>query len=436
MALSLGQKAGWGLADLGIVVFVMVKGLLVFEFMASYLGVPAAAAGLITTSILVFDIITDPLIGYFSDRTQTKWGRRAPWIAIGVIVMTIGMVGMFAAPAAEGANWTPAVVWLGGFFVLATIGFTMAAIPYAATAGEMSDDPNERSVMLAWRMGFASLGILIGGGVVPMLAGGTHAGHLTAMFMISPLVIGSVWLSLFATRNAPRNDTPTTVHPKQMLKLVLGNKPFVVLVLFYGIMTLAIAQITTGMPLAAKYLIEGGNLVLLFAPFVVGAMISQVLWAWLSIRAGKVRAMTIGVCLYILMLMALYVVLPTQTLALAMGLMLLVGAANGAYQAIPWAIYPDLMDVTRAESGEAIEGGFSAVWLFGQKVANALAPGIFGMIIGAYGWKETTQGVVEQTPEALSALHWALTLMPAGIFVVALIVFVGIYRPMAARVLG
>ena len=46
---------------------------------------------------------------------------------------------------------------------------------------------------------------------------------------------------------------------------------------------------------------------------------------------------------------------------------------NGAYQQISWAIYPDLMDITRSESGNAIEGAFSAVWLFGQKVANAIA---------------------------------------------------------------
>ena len=57
MALSMGQRAGWGLADLGIVVFVMVKQLLVLDFLTNYLGVPVGIAGLVTTGILVFDII-------------------------------------------------------------------------------------------------------------------------------------------------------------------------------------------------------------------------------------------------------------------------------------------------------------------------------------------------------------------------------------------
>ena len=116
--------------------------------------------------------------------------------------------------------------------------------------------------------------------------------------------------------------------------------------------------------------------------------------------------------------------------------MLAVGIANGAYQAVPWAMYPDLMDVTRQETGEAIEGAFSAVWLFGQKVANALAPAVLGGIIAARGWRETTEGVTEQTPQALLALEGAMTIVPIVIFVVAFFGFVLIYRPMASRFLG
>ena len=448
MALSTGQKIGWGLADLGIVVFVMIKQLLVLDFLTNYLGVPVHIAGLVTTGILVFDIITDPIVGLMSDRTHTRFGRRAPWIATGAIVLVAGMIGMFAAPEAVDDSWAGPVTWLCGFFVLATVGFTMAAIPYAATAGEMTDDPAERSRMLAWRMVFASLGILTGGGLVPALAGGTREGHLSAVIIIAPLVLLSIWASLFFTRNAPRVEKPSSVSPTRMLACVFGNKPFIVLVVLYGIMTMSIAQITAGMPFAAKYLISSGDgseagmagglpiLTLLFAPFVVGAMISQPLWATLSIRVSKLTAILTGILLYCVVLGGIWMVLPTSNLALMVVLMLAVGIANGAYQAVPWAMYPDLMDVTREETGEAIEGAFSAVWLFGQKVANALAPAVLGGIIAAQGWQETTAGVTEQTPPALAALEGAMTIVPIVIFVVAFLGFVLIYRPMASRFLG
>ena len=92
MGLSVGQKAGWGLADMGIVVFVIVKQLLIVSYLTTYLGIPVAIAGFVTTIVLIFDMITDPLIGYLSDRTQSRFGRRAPWMFCGAVVMAVGMV--------------------------------------------------------------------------------------------------------------------------------------------------------------------------------------------------------------------------------------------------------------------------------------------------------------------------------------------------------
>ena len=63
MALTLVQKVGWGLADMGVVVFVVVKQLLILTFLTSFLGVPVAIAGLVTTAVLVFDMITGPACG-------------------------------------------------------------------------------------------------------------------------------------------------------------------------------------------------------------------------------------------------------------------------------------------------------------------------------------------------------------------------------------
>jgi GPH family glycoside/pentoside/hexuronide:cation symporter len=180
--LSLGQKAGWGLADMGIVVFVIVKQLLVLSFLTNHLGVPVAIAGMVTTGVLLFDMMTDPLIGYLSDRTNTRWGRRAPWMFVGALVLVAGTVGLFGVP--ETLDLTSTILWVSGFFILATIGFTMVAIPYGATAGEMTQNPQERSAMMSFRMAFASLGILLGGAVIPQLAGETREGPLSAAIIV------------------------------------------------------------------------------------------------------------------------------------------------------------------------------------------------------------------------------------------------------------
>ncbi|MDP6189747.1 MAG: MFS transporter, partial [Gammaproteobacteria bacterium] len=320
MNLSVTQKAGWGLADMGIVVFVIVKQLLVLAYLTSYLGVPIDIAGLVTTGVLVFDIITDPLIGYYSDKTQSRWGRRVPWMFIGALVMAGATVGLFSVPS--GANTSTAIIWVTGFFGLATIGFTMVAIPYGATAGEMTQDPRERSVMTGWRMGFASIGILVGGALIPKLA--SDMGHAMAAVYVFPLIVGAIWLSLFITRKAPRIQQPSRIGFAAIVKLVLSNRAFAILTVSYGIMTFAVALITAGLPFAALYLImDNGSsmlsgaagaltiLSLMFAAFVVGSILSQAVWVMISAKLGKLGALVLGLSLYILLLLALYQVMPS-----------------------------------------------------------------------------------------------------------------------------
>ena len=385
MALSLGQKAGWGLADMGIVVFVVVKQLLILTYLTAFLGVPVGIAGFVTTAVLIFDMVTDPLIGYLSDRTQSRYGRRAPWMFIGVLVMSAGMVGLFSVPV--GVAMSASLTWVIALFGLATIGFTMVAIPYGAQSGEITQDPKERSAMTGWRMAFASIGILIGGAVIPGLA--ASMGYAMAALLVTPLMVGAVWLSLWSTRKAPRNEKAAQVNLAGMFGLVFANKAFMVLVVLYGVMTLAIAMITAGLPFAALYLIiDSGDtmlsgaaaalttLSLMFAAFVIGSILSQAVWVLLSNRLGKVGALVIGLLLYVVLLYALNTSLPSVNVTAIAGMFVLAGMTNGAYQQIPWAMYPDLMDVTRRTSGVAIEGAFSAVWLFGQKLANAAAPAV------------------------------------------------------------
>ena len=158
-----------------------------------------------------------------------------------------------------------------------------------------------------------------------------------------------------------------------------------------------IATITAGLPFAAIYLIFDGEasflstisknlgiLSFLFSAFVIGAMCSQVFWVFLSNILGKSGALISGLGAYIILLFILFYALPSTNITTMVILFLLAVVTNGAYQQIPWAMYPDLMDQTRVEFGEAIEGAFSAVWLFGQKVANTIALGFLAIILEIY----------------------------------------------------
>ena len=437
--LTYGQKIGWGLADMGIVVFVIVKQLLILSFLTNYLGINVAIAGALTTSILIFDILTDPIIGYLSDRTESRWGRRAPWMAIGALLLAFGQIGIFGVPIF--ASQISILIWVAVFFALSTLGFTMVAIPYGASAGEMTYEPKERSSLMGFRMAFASMGILIGGAIIPQLAGDTKDGHFFASAVIAPVISSAIWASIWATRKAPKETAPSHASLRSMALLVYQNKPFMRLVLLYGLMTMAIATITAGLPFAAIYLIFDGEasflstisknlgiLSFLFAAFVIGAMCSQVFWVFLSNILGKSAALISGLGAYIILLFILFYALPSTNITTMVILFLLAVVTNGAYQQIPWAMYPDLMDQTRVEFGEAIEGAFSAVWLFGQKVANAIAPGFLAIILGIYGFQSSTIGKIEQPDQALTALKVMVTLVPAAFLFFAILGLISAHR--------
>lgn len=441
MALSLGQKAGWGLADMGVNVFVVVKQLLVFTFLTAFLGVPAGVAGWVTFAVLAFDVVTDPLVGFLSDRTNSRWGRRAPWIFCGAVILAIGIVGMFAVP--EGMIWQSNMVWVVAFFGIATIGFTCVAIPYGAMAGEMTQDPIERSQMMAFRMTFASLGLLMAGALVPAMAGDTRAGYFSAVSMVAPVVVVTIWAMLWFTRRAPKLRNPAAGNFRAVLGLVMANRAFMRLVVLYGVLTLGVALIAAGLQLASLYLIADdqtgpfsplgsalGIFSTLFAMFIVGSVISQFIWVWVSARLGKTNALIVGMVLYMAVLAAIWMALPAVGLSTMAVLFLCAGFMNGAYQQIPWAMYPDLMDITRAQTGEAIEGAFSAVWLFGQKVANALAPLILGLVLQSAGWQASTGGIVAQSDGALAALKLSVTLIPAAILGLAIVGLIAFYKPL------
>lgn len=448
--LSLKIKAGWGFADTGINVFFITKQLLVFAFMVQYLAVPVGLAGLVTSGILLFDIITDPLIGWMSDRTVSRFGRRLPYMFFGVILMALSVVLLFAVPGEfVGAR---AAKWVAGFFALGTVGFTLVVIPYSAMPVEMTQDPKQRSSLMAFRMASASLGLLLAGGVFPIFVGlavangwalDARGGHFIAALFMVPLMIGPVWVACFATRKAPRQEAGESQSLVQQFRTVFANRPFMLLVVVYAFMTLGITVITAGIPFAAFYLMsDGGGSALsniasslgtqsfAFACFVLGSMVSQPVWLWVSNRLGKARALLIGVLGYVVVLLVLFGLLPTSELPGVMLVIVAMGFMNGAYQQIPWAMMPDLIDRPGQGKSSHVEGSFTAIWLFGQKVGSALGPAILGLLLASVGWLETSNGFIDQSPEALAVLRLVMTLLPA----ILLLGAIGVYFVLKEKV--
>ena len=452
--LPLLKKAAYGLADMGINVFVIFKGLLVFAFLVQFSGVDPALAGWVTSAVLVIDVITDPLMGWISDRTGGRFGRRHPYIITGAVLMAVLMVVTFSVPS--GLSEVASAIWVFVFFALGSVAFTMVVIPYGSLSVELTESPQERATMTGWRMGAAGVGILLTGGAFPILIdkGGLGLSHSTAMMVYAPIVIATIWIAAFSTYGLRNTEvTPTATFGRQ-IQAALRNRRFVVLTLIYGIQTFGIAFITIGIPFAAAELIIStgatgilatvwvlGSFSTAFALFILGSMASQIVWVTLSKALGKQATLMAGIIYYGLVLIGFYFVLPTSdgiaagvtNLGLITLFVFLIGAANGCYQQLPWSMMPDLVDWSVEREDFNVAGSFSGLWLLGQKIGNAIAPLVFGQLLAMYGWISTTNGgSVTQLPEAVDALRWSLTLIPAGLMFISVPLYI-LFDGMAKR---
>ena len=116
----------------------------------------------------VFDGITDPVIGFISDRVKTRWGRRKPFVLIGLPIYILGIWLLWIPPIEFGE-----VTWFGISFnigypylllvlMIMYIGATIKDVPYSAWGAELATDYNERTLVMSWKEAFTVAGSLIG----------------------------------------------------------------------------------------------------------------------------------------------------------------------------------------------------------------------------------------------------------------------------------
>ena len=127
-------------------------------YMTNYLGIAAGVAGSLIGLSKFFDMISDPVMGQISDRTETKWGRRRPYLMVGAIACPLALLLLFHVPAFENNTTTVAVI----FFVLLlyAAAFTSFNVPYFAMPAEMTSNYLERTVIMSQRIFFSTMSVV------------------------------------------------------------------------------------------------------------------------------------------------------------------------------------------------------------------------------------------------------------------------------------
>ena len=174
-----------------------------FFYLTAVCGMPGTAAGSALALALAVDAITDPLIGYLSDRTRSRWGRRLPWMAAGLLPLAAAVALAFSVP--EGLAGPALFAWVLAAMMMARVSFSAFILPYFAVGAEISTDYHERSLILTWRNAFNILGyfVVIGLGFGVFLRGENglldRAAYVPFAWLCAALMIGTGLTALFGT---------------------------------------------------------------------------------------------------------------------------------------------------------------------------------------------------------------------------------------------
>ncbi len=149
-------KFNYGVGAASVQMQEFVFNAILFFFYVNIVGLSASLAGLATFVSLMFDAVSDPLVGSVSDRWESKLGRRHPFMFASAIPLSIGFYFLFIPPATS--SQTVMFIWLLLFSILVKLGITLFSVPHLAFGSELSKDFIERSKVMAYNTFFVGVG--------------------------------------------------------------------------------------------------------------------------------------------------------------------------------------------------------------------------------------------------------------------------------------
>ena len=404
--LSWATVAGFGqlaipLACAGLPIAVFVS-----KFYTEDLKISIETVGAILLIARLADFIVDPLIGFASDHTTWKMGRRRSWVLLGAPVFALGVYMLFMPP--PGATETHLLIWIAVFY----LGWTMITIPYGAWGAELSGDYSERSRITGIREIFTLVGLAIAGSI-PILVGTGSAGYWQAMSVLGWTIIALTPIGvavMFASTPEPPLESNEHVSVWKGAKAALTNIPF--LRLFAATFFVRIAARAAEV-LFLFYMVDAVGLTKAQGNhfpmvLIVAAIAFAPLWIWLGGRITKHRAL----CIAMLCAVTVLGIIPVfqsggywPNIILFAG----IGAAFSAPYTLGQSIAADVVDLDSLRTHEPRAGLVISFFGLAIKAGDALGAGTALMLVGYLGFDSTAS---VKTPGSIAALTSVFSLMP------------------------
>jgi GPH family glycoside/pentoside/hexuronide:cation symporter len=428
--LPVGRKIGYGVSELGTSAAEVIIRLYLLIFFTDVVGLSPRLAGFGVALGVVWDAVTDPLMGSISDATRSRWGRRRPYIAAGGIMLALSLTLLFSPPVLS--TQFSKFIFLVLCYMLVNTCMTVIAVPHAALGRDLTFDPNERTEVYGFRLLFGNIGFLAGtvlpGLLLARLPQGASltarsAAHGRAAVVIAVLIVAAALVTFFATRGmdnaaagsdegsaaAPASrvsrrgaaatdpgEAPSSRHaaaPRYMggllpqLASVLKNRVYLPLLAAYFVATIGLATNSTTALYYYRYRLRlpEGSIQLVLAVFIFVFCVSLVLWVLVSRKLGKKMpafwaSLSLGV-----MTVFVYPFLPPGRMGPVLAVAVAGGFLVGSIVLLE-SLVADTVDFDELLTRRKREGVYFGFWKMSAKIARACAIAIAGNLLHVIGY--------------------------------------------------
>lgn len=404
--LSAYALPGLPLAVATLPVYVFIPTLYAQEF-----GIGLAVIGTILFATRVFDAFSDPVIGFLSDHTNSRFGRRKPWIILSMPVMVLSIYKLFVPPDDVDAAYL--AIWS----VVLTLSWTGILLPYSAWAAELSSDYQERTRLTSVREAMVLVGTMIAAALPTLLTAWGYPSLRTHSFGIALFVVAVLPLAILICAKAVPDLQPAkkqALSLRQGARVLAGNSAFRRLLVAYLINATANGLPATLFILFVSYRLEMPDAYgpLLFAYFLSG-FAGIPIWYQVSKRISKHRTW----CLAMIIAVASFVWTPFVVgpgdYYVFLAITIVSGLAVGADLVLPPSVQADVVDIDTLKSGQQRTGLYFALWGMATKLALGLAAGLAFPLLQSVGFDaEAAKTGVKNTEFALFALAMIYAFLP------------------------
>jgi GPH family glycoside/pentoside/hexuronide:cation symporter len=418
------------LAVIGIPVYVYLP-----KFYTDTIGVNIATVGTLLMAVRLFDAVTDPVIGYVSDRTSGRFGRRKPYIALGALGLAAAILFLFQPPVLT----AEAMTLYFGFWLFALFFFwTLITIPYESLGPEMTTDYHERTLLFSVRDGFLILGTLLAA-AAPVLIDAvmtslgrppTEKERFSIMaYLFAPMIVAFSLVCIFRIKE--KFNRSMTDQLLKGFSDVIRNRPFMILIAGYTISALGSNLPATLILYYVEYVLQARNAEIFLLIYFVTGVVFLPLWIAVSRKIGKKSAWILSMVINTGAFSGVFFLGPGDA-AIYGVLVFMSGIGFGAGLALPSAIQADVIDYDQLLTGQRREGRYIGLWSIAKKLAAALGIGIGLLLLGRTGYSPN----VEQTAPTVFMLKALYALVPClcNVVSIAIISFYPISEKEHARI--